>query len=653
MRSLIVAILAFLCGLQAPAFGLEMSDYYSSGMVLQRGEVNVIKGKARPGSKVSVCLDGSRVARTSVDGKGDWQLSLPPQKAGRNHLISISNDGKSIELEDVAFGDIWLCAGQSNMEYSVGMFPYADQVAKSADSKDIRFFNVESRMDGLPRKDIAGEGWLYATGDRVKDLSAVGYFFGKNLSDSLDVPVGLISVNWSGTAIEPWMSKEALEKFPEFQGVLVNSQDKYFEEVEQAFSVFRKDWDDKHYLKGEGLNEKWYSPIHDFSEWKPINLPAYWENAGLEDYDGAVWFKTSFDIPEGFEGDTLLLDLNLIDDYDIAWVNGLKVGETFGNKVWRHYKVATDDLKAKGNVLVLRVFDIGDNGGLNFHPLFASDILSGEWVYQEDYRLETDGFEVPDIVNVSPFSSISVLYNGMLAPLADMKIKGVIWYQGESNVSRAADYEKLLEAMIEDWRRTFSKPDLPFAIVQLANFNLEKDSYADSEWAELRESQQRVSDKVEQVCMATAIDLGDAYDIHPHNKQEVGRRLAEGVLSMVYDRGSCYQQGPRLEKVEYKEKSVILTFDQDLEVKGKYGYVRGFVLSGESGEFAWAKAKLLASNKVEVRANADDRPSALRYLWEDNPGEMNLYGKDSGLPAHPFRTDTLVLSTEGKHYDFD
>ncbi|MEH0152553.1 sialate O-acetylesterase [Limibacter armeniacum] len=649
-----LSLFACLIGWQAAAQDLKLSSYYTDHLVLQRGEANDISGKAKPNAKVTVLLDGKKFTAKSNDG-GTWTVTLPAQHAGIGHTLQVLSSDEKLVINDLAFGDVWICAGQSNMEYPVGYFPYADEEAKNAQNAAISYFNVKDEMDGMPRTEVPGTGWSPATGELVKQLTAVGYFFGRNLADSLQVPIGLVSSNWSGSAIEPWMSEEAISAFPEFERVVNENPHKSFAQINQELSAYRKTWDKEHYLVGQGMEEKWYSPITDFSDWENIQLPNYWENAGLKDFDGAVWFKTTFDKPANAQGDSLVLDLNLIDDYDIAWVNGVKVGETFGNQNWRHYKVAFSDLKEKGNILVLRVFDIGGNGGLNFHPLWATDILKGEWVCKAGQSINADTFPKPAIVNASPFSYPTVLYNAMIAPLKGLKVKGAIWYQGESNAMRAADYDKLLSAMIKDWRKTFGKAEMPFYIVQLANFNWEDNAPKASDWAELREAQQRVADEMESVELISTIEIGEMFDIHPKNKQEVGRRLAIRALDKTYKHSMAVTEGPRFESMKIEGNKIIITFKESgspIKTTDKYGYVKGFTMAAADEQFHWAKAQIISDYQIEVTCDAVAAPVSVRYAWANNPGELNLYNQEN-LPAHPFRSDDWKRSTEGIHFSLE
>ncbi|MDQ3536425.1 MAG: 9-O-acetylesterase, partial [Bacteroidota bacterium] len=483
----------------------------------------------------------------------------------------------------------------------------------------------------------------------VPDFSAVAYFFGKLLYDSLKVPVGLISINQGATSIETWMSKNALKPFDQFKPIVdkIEKTNKNFKQLNEELKHFRKEWDAQYYLKGPGFEQEWYKSDIDLSDWKTITIPDFWENQGVE-HDGAVWFRKKFDLPENFASDTLIINLNQIDDYDITWINGIKVGETFGSRNWRNYKVPAHILKEKGNDIVVRVFDIGGVGGMYTSAFWGNPILLGEWKYKVGLKINAENFPVPDVPNGSFFSYPTLLYNGNIAPVSSFVIKGVIWYQGEANAGRAKEYETLLPAMIRDWRSAWGYT-FPFLIVQLANYGKEPGYPGESNWAELREAQEKAL-KEPQTFLATAFDIGEADDIHPHNKEEVGKRLGIGALKIAYNY-NIVALSPSFNKMTVKGKMAKIDFKNTgggLITRNKHGYVNGFQIAGEDKKFYWAKAEI-SGNQVMVYSQFVKNPVSVRYAWADNPGPLDLYNKE-GLPVLPFRTDHWPLSTEGLFY---
>jgi sialate O-acetylesterase len=645
-RSLIF-LFVFLVEFSAKA-NIKLPVIFQSNMVLQRDKEVKIWGFGDKGEKVFVTIGDQKFsATTGKDGK--WMIALPPHKAGGPYTILISGNKNSIELKNVLFGDVWICAGQSNMQFTVDQttFPIAD----SLKNPQIRIFTASIGMDYVPANDLSGGKWQEASANTIKNFSAVAYFFGKFLEDSLQIPIGLISDNLGATSVETWMSNESLSGFPQFQHYYQEylKPGKSFEEITAEFEKIKPRWEKDYYLKGKGLEEKWYLPETDISDWKTMEIPNWWEDKGLGDFDGAVWFRKSFDLPENFKADSFPLALNQIDDYDIVWVNGQKVGEGFGNQNWRNYKVAANILKPKNNVIVVRVFDAGGKGGMYSGAIWGNPVLLGNWLYKPGYKIDAATFPKPHVVNVSPFSTPAVLFNANIAPITSLSIKGVIWYQGESNASRAEEYAQLFPAMIKDWRTHFGQGNIPFLFVQLANYMEEAKAPQESDWAELREAQ-KAALKLPNTGMAVAIDIGEANDIHPKNKMEVGKRLGLAALKIAYQK-DIVADGPVYESIDIKNDSVIVHFKSGtnhLITKDKYGYVRGFAIAGNDKIFHWAKA-FVRNNTVVVYSQKVNDPVAVRYAWSDNPGETDLYN-NAGLPAVPFRTDDWPLKTSGKKF---
>jgi sialate O-acetylesterase len=636
---------------------LSVYPYFTHNMVLQRNTVNKIWGKTNAGDKIIVSIHGL-TKKAVITSKGDWTVELPPFEAGGPYTLTITGKKGSIALDNVVFGDVWLCSGQSNMEYQVSAFPWANEAVSKANNTSIRYIEVPNRIDEIPLNDLPpGTKWMEATNNNIRNLSATSYWFAANLQPEVNVPVGLIVADWSGTGIEPWMSLEAMKKFPQFKSITdyLGNDPKSHSQIEKEFQEYlKKDWGPKYYYKDIGFDEKWYVESTDYSKWDSIKLPCFWENAGLglEHHDGSVWFRTTFDFPANYKDSMVYVDLNMINDYDITWINGHQIGQTFGEQNWRQYWVNRKYLREKGNSLVIRVFDIGGNGGLNFHPLWGNAILNGKWVCKKGIAIDPDTVPVPRIVNKSPYSYPTVLFNAMINPVHLAKLTGVIWYQGESNAGRAREYSELFPALIECWRKEFQAPDLPFLFVQLANFEPEPELPGNSDWAELRESQEKAL-HLPHTGMAVTIDIGEAYNIHPANKMEVGRRLALQALQKVYSIDTI-AESPSCKGMSTDGDSIVLdieTYGDHLVTTSKYGYVNGFAIASGDKVFSWAKA-LIRDNKIIVWNENVKNPVAVRYAWSKNPGPLNVYNK-SGLPLRPFRTDSWQGITDERVYDPD
>ena len=633
---------------------LTVASYFNDHMILQRKKENKIWGHAKAKDWITVSIDG-HTSKTRADKGGAWSTQLPPFPAGGPYSILIADKKDTLRIDDVLFGDVWLCSGQSNMEHAVISFPWGKEEMKKASNPNIRFIDIPNRIDEVPRNDLPKSvEWKTATGQNIRNLSAVSYWFAKNLQPKVGVPIGLITSAWSGTAIEPWMDIESLKPFPEYKEVLDYLQDdpKPHAQIEKEFQKYLKtEWGPRYYYKGIGMKEKWYEPSTDYSSWTPIKLPTWWQNAGvgLEHHDGVVWFRTTFDLPKNFNDSTYFIDLNLIKDYDIVWVNGVKLGETFGDQNWRHYWAPRSILKPKGNSLVVRVYNIGGYGGMNFSPLWATPILKGKWVCKKGLTIDPDTVPKPRIVNKSPYGYPTAIYNAMIHPLLNVNFAGAIWYQGESNAGRAQEYKAIFPAMIKCWRRVFNEGDFPFYFVQLANFTKEASKPVNDEWAELRESQEAAL-KLPNTGMAVAIDIGEADNIHPANKMEVGRRLALQALKKTYHQ-NVVAQSPSFKSMEIKGDSIIInieTYGDSLICTNKYGYVNGFAVAAKGQKFHWAKARL-RGNQIIVHSDKVKKPVDVRYAWSENPGKLNIYNTNH-LPLRPFRTDKRSGVTDGRTF---
>ncbi len=612
---------------------------FQSNMVVQRGKPIPVWGSADPNEKIELSMNGQSI-KVTANKKGKFRAEFSALPAGGPYNIVIIGKN-TITLQDVMVGDVWICGGQSNMQWNVSQTGYQEADSNFLRTADVRMFTVQVDTDYMPRDDIKGGEWKKLSTDNINSFSAVAYHFGKFLHKELNVPIGLISDNLGATAVETWMSNEALRQFPQFEQMIgpIVKDGKSFAQLHSSFEKVKKDWD-KHYYKGTGFEEEWFKPETGVNDWKPIKASGNtWEQVeDLATYDGAVWFRTTFDLPQNFSGESFPISLMQIDDYDIAWVNGHKIGETYGRHNHRNYSVPSNILKEKGNVLVIRVYDNGGIGGFTTSEFWGNPILWGDWLYKKDESLNLEKARKPNLPNATPFSSPGVLYNANIAPLTSFPITGAIWYQGESNADRAYEYRELFPAMIKDWRKQWKQGDFPFLFVQLANYEAESEHPKQSDWAELREAQWMTL-SLPNTGMATAIDIGEANDIHPKNKEDVGKRLGLAALKIAYGKDTVYS-GPTFKSMKVEGGNAIIEFDNlgtGLTTKDKYGYVRGFQMAGADKKFHWAKATI-EGNTVIVTCSKVSAPVAVRYAWDNNPGPLDLYNKEQ-LPAVPFRTD--------------
>ncbi|MFT3903003.1 MAG: sialate O-acetylesterase [Niabella sp.] len=639
-------ILLFICPAITKA-NVKLSRLFQSNMVLQRDKPCSIWGTADKGEKVSVILNNATY--TTIAKNGTWKITLPAQPAGGPHTITVKGRN-TITLSDVLFGDVWICSGQSNMQFSVHEAKPQPDTA-TYNNNNIRLFTVGIGTDFVPQDIIKDGTWKIATVKEVNGFSAAGFFFGSYLQQHLNVPIGLINNSLGATAIEEWMSNEALHQFPQFNDFynIYLAPKKSMKQMNDDFEKTKAAWSKAYYLKGDpGLAQQWYLPETDTSDWKTMNQPSDWKDNELKDYDGSVWFRKSYDsFPKDFFGNTNI-SLGQVDDYNICWVNGVKIGEGYGNMNMYTYKIPDSILLPRNNVVVVRVFDAGGRGGM--YNMFWNPFLAGAWKYKKGVRINASTFKKPLVANSYIFGTPAILYNANIAPLKQLSIKGFAWYQGEANTGRAEEYRQLLPALITDWRKQFNQGDLPFLIVQLPNLGKEPEQPENNEWAELRDAQSAAL-TLPNTGLAVTIDIGEADNLHPHNKLEVGNRLGMTALSMVYGIDSI-ETSPQYKTMQVAGDSIFITFDRNIICRNKYGYIHGFEIAGSDNVFHWARAYVKNNNLVAVYNPAVKSPANVRYLWSGEPGIIDLYNKN-GLPAAPFRTDHLKLTTAGKKYHFE
>lgn len=638
-----------ICGLSVA--DVKMPRIFSDHMVLQRDQKIPVWGWADPGEKIIVEFNNQkRTAKTGTDGT--WQVKLKNMKAGGPYTLTIT-EKNTVQFTDVLVGEVWLCSGQSNMVWPLRLANNADEEVKSADYTNIRLFTVPNRMSVSPLDDLEGGQWEACSPKTVADFSAVGYFFGRELHRKLDVPVGLIKSAWGGTVVETWISPGTVEKIDDFKGILESLSSMSLEEAFKKDSLAYDAWlksireRDVGLVNGEPV---WVGADLDVSDWKTMSLPALWEGLGLPGLDGVVWFRKTIDLTQTEADSGVVIALGPIDDSDETYVNGLKVGEMWNKyNENRSYTVAAENLKAGENCLVVRVEDTGGGGGMWGKPeemtirtVEGRKSLAGEWLYKVGLA---DMQNRP--VQPGPNSYPTLLYNGMIQPIIPYALKGTIWYQGESNAARGYQYRTLFPAMIQDWRDLWDQGKFPFLFVQLANFMEANYIPVESDWAELREAQLKTLD-VKNTGMAVIIDIGEADDIHPTNKQDVGLRLSLAARKIAYKEDLVFS-GPIYKGHKIVNNKIQLKFDHagsGLQAKDRYGYLKGFSIAGTDSVFQWARAEINADQTVTVWNPDIATPIAVRYGWAANPDDANLYNTE-GLPASPFRTDDFPEITRG------
>lgn len=612
---------------------------FSDHMVLQRERTVPVWGWAEPGAPITVVFAG-RSATTTAQPDGKWMVRLPAMKAGGPHTLRVTDTKRSQNVRDVLMGDVWVGSGQSNMEMGMANIQNAEAEIAAANDPQLRLFSVPRRCSYDPQELVNGQ-WSVCTPQTLRPagsagFSATAYFFGRELRKALKVPIGLIHTSWGGTPAEVWISEEGLRTQPDFREGLDNLARQRYAQRLTTFEETMARW----WQTNDPDTEAMSTNLNlDTSAWKTMNAPGYWEDSGAGTFDGIGWFRKEFDAPASVAGKALTLRLGPVDDQDVTWINGVKVGEgTLWNQA-RVYSIPAGVVKPGRNVISMRLLDVGYAGGfagpaeeMRLEGSGVSIPLAGAWKFRTGKSLAQTG-AVPVRPEDNPYV-LTGLYNGMIAPIVPYGIKGAIWYQGEANANRPDQYRRLLPAMIKDWRTQWGQANFPFLIVQLAGFNA--DGWKPDEWPELREAQHEVARTVPNTGLAVAIDIGDATDIHPKNKQDVGKRLALSALKVAYGRKGTYS-GPEYLGMQKETGKVRLRFqhtDKGLEAKG--GDLMGFEIAGQDGKFVPAQA-VIEGKTVLVWSPSVTDPQAVRYGWKGLT-DANLYNK-AGLPAIPFRTN--------------
>jgi sialate O-acetylesterase len=640
-NSWIVVIFLLLQVLHVNA-AIVLPRFISDGMVLQRNSSIPVWGWANPAEKITLSFKGK--VYTTVAGKDKkWKIFLKAEKAGGPYEMVVSGTN-SIHIKNILIGDVWFCSGQSNMEYELYKSgeKYAKEIATSTNDQ-IRHFLVKRKVDFNQNEDVLSDkGWQSANPATVLNFTAVGYFYARKLFEKYHVPVGLINCSYGGTPAEAWMNENELKDFSGIYAKALEYKDSTLvKTIAAKDKVFTDNWYKQINEADIGTREKWFDPAAEFSLWNKMQLPNYWQDMGLADVDaGIVWFKKEIDIPSYLLGKNAVLKLGNIIQRESTYFNGTAVGSSSNKYVFRKYAIDKNLLKAGKNVITVRVLNEAGKGGFIKDKTYQLEIgdtvinLTGAWYY----KLSTSSKPLlrDDVTRFQDMGSS--MYHGMLEPLIGYGIKGVIWYQGESNVSRAGDYHTLFSRLINSWRAEWKQGNFPFLYVQLANINLPKSEPGESKLAELQEAQQ-LTLSLPNTGMAVANDIGEWNDVHPQNKSDVGSRLFLLAQKLAYGDKKVVYSGPVYQSKKIKGNQIILNFSNTgsgLMVKGG-GSLQYFSIADSTGKFVWAKAKISGTTVVVWNENIQ-HPVAVRYAWADNPVGANLYNQE-GLPASCFRTD--------------
>jgi len=654
MRISLVALLLSCLFLQTHA-QLTTAKLFADHMVLQRNQQVPVWGWCAKKAKVKVDFNG-QVISVRVDDQGNWKAILNPMKEGGPYIMKISSGGEQLVYNDVMLGEVWICSGQSNMEFQLKNAYGFKAEQKNAAQMPIRQFHVPDKISLEPEKDLSGGQWVKADTNTIGDFTAVGYFFAKKLAQTLHVTVGLINSSWGGTLAEDWISKEAMLGSPELSEAAKTLPDTW-DGVKQRVDRQLKEYA---YRKQPAVNytpeQLAAEPASFFTAWQNGNVPGAWEWMGkLYSYRGEGFMQKTIKLDSSYSLRSSVIKLGQTDADLAIYIDGKLVqkGALPGN-----YQVDLPAGTWKGgdNSLLIELmsqqknpswFGIGLNGvGNDLYVRFSDttvNLADAGWHTMPD-------LSKPYHFDFLPNNTAFMLYNSMINPLIPYSIAGVIWYQGEANTDEAFQYRTTFPLLITDWRSRW-KQQFPFLFVQLASFGGTQNSNMGSGWAELREAQ-NITLQLPNTGAAVTTDIGDAFNIHPKDKADVGYRLAGKALSLAYHLNG-FSESPIFKSAQFNGNFAIVNFthaENGLMTKDKYGYLKGFELAGADHKFYYAQAMITDDDKVKVWCNEVTQPVAVRYAWTDAPVDANLFSKD-GFPVSPFRSDNWKGITEAKKFE--
>ena len=625
---------------------VRLPQLISDGMVLQRGSSIKLWGWANPREAITIKFD-RKVWKTMADSSGDWYVKIPPMKPGGPFTMLI-NGSNHLEVKDILVGDVWFCSGQSNMVLPMERVKerYPDEII-SADYPQVRNFFIPTAADVQQvHSDLPPGKWIKSSPANVLGFGAATYFFAKKLYEKYRVPIGIINSSVGGTPIQAWIGEEGIKNIGDYGRRLRQFKDTSF--MRKALQP-----DKSAAMPAKGVTEadrglsadvKWYDVAYQPLNWHKFWLPGYWADQGVRGLNGIVWFRKEIIVPPELAGKPAKLFLGRIVDADETYINGQKVGNITYQYPPRRYSVPAGLLKMGKNIIIVRITNTAGKGG--FVPDKRYELtdgktsldLRGDWTYQVGLAFGAEPVAgKSNNFNFSAQNEPTGLYNTMVAPVINYAIKGMVWYQGESNTG-TANYRELLVALIDNWRKAWQQPQLPFLIVQLPNYGEVQYTPGSSQWAEIREAQLQAL-SLPRTGMAVTIDAGEWNDIHPLDKKDVGERLALAAEKVAYNETALSAPGPLYRTAEINGDRIFVRFNNvggGLIAKGGVPLAQ-FAIAGSDKRFVWADARI-KGDQVIVSSPEVVQPLYVRYAWSDNPEGANLYNKE-GLPASPFRTD--------------
>jgi sialate O-acetylesterase len=626
---------------------LHMSAIFNDHMILQRDKPVKIWGESGAGDEVHIII-GNVNGSTKADKDGKWLLTLPAFSSGGPYILTVKTKKESKIFKDVLFGEVWLCSGQSNMEFRVRQAINANYEIHRANNPLIRQLNIPNKLSFQPESFIDSADWILSTPQTSGEFTAVGYFFARDIYEQLHVPIGLIFDNWGGSNVESWISKNDMmgsEDLKEYAGQIPDNWEQTDARIEKQLSktLINNNYGIKPDVKEENILKADYA----FSGWMPTSAPGDLDWNGLPAFRGQAYLMKSVVVDSVQARLPSVLSLGTYDNHFSIFLNGLRL--TIPTDKTILISLPPNTWKEGKNILIVKIGS----------PVVPDKMAMGIHGPADSIYVEFDGEKISlagETWKMLPLLDIphhfrewmnnegTIIYNAMIHPIIPYGIRGVLWYQGESNVDHAYQYGRTFPLLISSWRKEWNDP-FPFLFVQLASFGSNESSNVGNKWAELRESQTKTL-SLPGTGMAVTTDIGEAKDVHPKNKQDVGHRLAAIALSDVYKIPQVCN-GPVYQSVSFADGGAIISFKsigKGLWTKNKNGDLVGFEIAGPDRKFYFAHA-FIRGNQVDVKADSVTNPIAVRYGWSNAPLDINLYNME-GFPASPFRTDDWPGVTE-------
>ncbi len=633
---------------------LKVARLFGDHMVLQREKPVKIWGWADKDDKVELIFNQQK-ASAQADAEGKWVAELPAMPAGGPYELVVKTKKNEVKLTDILVGEVWLLSGQSNMEWRVKNSDSAKVEIARANYPNIRHFEVPHQLAFAPEKDLNSGEWKIASPTTVGGFSAVGYFFARNLVQRLGVPVGLVHSSWGGSQIETWISEKAMQQSGALNYYPATMPRNWDEDAQwQERKIIERAYGSADF-DIESVDESAYlQPGYDFGQWKlRVDPVDDWDHNGLLGFRGTAYMQQDIELPAEMASQPTTLHFGQHDTQLVFYINGRKVYEKTGAQNIDISLSAGSWQSGKNSILVKvgppRQITQRGMGFMGNQEDFSVESAKGSLPLADIFWKMIPSWQEERSYTRGPNNAGTLLYNAMIAPLIPFTIAGTLWYQGESNAWRAHQYRQTFPLLIESWRRDW-EDGFPFLFVQLATFGSFQNSNEGSLWAELREAQ-TMALKLPKTGMVVTTDLGDPDNIHPTNKQDVGRRLALSAMKVAYGQDDIVHSGPTFNDARFGGQEAVVTFGNiggGLMVKEKYGYLQGFEIAGRDRKFRYAPARI-EGDKVVVSHPDVPEPVAVRYGWADAPIDNNLFNAE-GLPAAPFRTDDWKGKTEGRKF---